>query len=169
MRFTIGRLMIVVAGAALVFFAGIEWRRLHGLAGVYRSRAAMHAAEEKSARASAAQFHARALAHDQGVANSEGGPRPNDFEVQQALTSLDFYVEGARKYNSSETEATAEKRIKKEIERVRRDLEGTAKTLHAWAQTSLRRAEYRAALKRKYERAGRYPWITVEPDGPEPD
>jgi hypothetical protein len=31
-----------------------------------------------------------------------------------------------------------------------------------------RRADYHAALRRKYERAARYPWLPVEPDPPEP-
>jgi hypothetical protein len=30
-------------------------------------------------------------------------------------------------------------------------------------------AEFEAALSRKYERAARSPWLTVEPDPPEPD
>jgi hypothetical protein len=30
-------------------------------------------------------------------------------------------------------------------------------------------AEYEAALRRKYERAARYPWLPVEPDPPEPE
>jgi hypothetical protein len=31
-----------------------------------------------------------------------------------------------------------------------------------------RKAHYRAALVRKYERAARFPWLPVEPDPPEP-
>jgi hypothetical protein len=31
-----------------------------------------------------------------------------------------------------------------------------------------KRATYHAALRRKYERAARYPWLPVEPDPPEP-
>ncbi len=31
-----------------------------------------------------------------------------------------------------------------------------------------RRADYHGAMRRKYERAARYPWLPVEPDPPEP-
>ena len=31
------------------------------------------------------------------------------------------------------------------------------------------RADHHAALRRKYERAARYPWMSVEPDPPEPE
>jgi hypothetical protein len=32
-----------------------------------------------------------------------------------------------------------------------------------------RRADYHGAMRRKYERAARYPWFWVEPDPPEPE
>ena len=32
-----------------------------------------------------------------------------------------------------------------------------------------RRADYHAAMRRKYERAAMYPWLAVEPDPPEPE
>jgi hypothetical protein len=32
-----------------------------------------------------------------------------------------------------------------------------------------RRADYQGAMRRKYERAARYPWFWVEPDPPEPE
>jgi hypothetical protein len=37
------------------------------------------------------------------------------------------------------------------------------------AARSRRLADHHAALKRKYERAARYPWLTIEPDPPEPE
>ena len=33
----------------------------------------------------------------------------------------------------------------------------------------LRRRDYHAAMKAKYERLARYPWLAVDPDPPEPD
>jgi len=36
------------------------------------------------------------------------------------------------------------------------------------ASVNQKTAEYRAALKRKYERAARFPWLPVEPDPPAP-
>ena len=44
----------------------------------------------------------------------------------------------------------------------------SAKDFREDAEQATRRAAYHASLKRKYERAARYPWLPVEPDPPPP-
>jgi hypothetical protein len=36
------------------------------------------------------------------------------------------------------------------------------------AKSCQKRSEYHAAMKRKYDRAARYPWLSVDPDAPQP-
>jgi hypothetical protein len=117
----------------------------------------------------ALRLNARADAYDQGVASFNGGPRPKGYEVRIALEMLDAHVDGIRKYNQSDTDATAERRIKNERERVRREMEQGANRLRRWEQAALRVADYHATMKRKYDRAARFPWLRVDPDPIKPE
>jgi hypothetical protein len=51
----------------------------------------------------------------------------------------------------------------------RKDLLESAEISERVAKHEGIRADYQAALKTKYERAARYPWLPVEPDPPEPE
>lgn len=168
LRFTIRGLMAIIAATALVVFAGIETWRLYRLAREYRSRASYHASQEMRLRAAATRYHVQAIAHDQGLASFQGGPRPHDHEVVQALELLSVYADDIRKFNRSDTQATAENRITRERERVRRQMAWMAETLHAWEESALGHAEYHAQIKQKYERAARFPWLATARDPPDP-
>lgn len=41
--------------------------------------------------------------------------------------------------------------------------------IEVFVHRSRRLAGYHATLRRKYERAARYPWLPIEPDPPEPE
>ena len=41
--------------------------------------------------------------------------------------------------------------------------------IRAWRMSQERRIAYHQAMKQKYERASRYPWLPVLPDPPEPE
>jgi type II secretory pathway component PulJ len=51
----------------------------------------------------------------------------------------------------------------------RQDLLESAEISEKVAKHEGTRADYQAALKTKYERAARFPWLPVEPDPPEPE
>ena len=51
----------------------------------------------------------------------------------------------------------------------RKDLLESAEISERVAKHEGTRADYQAALKTKYERAARYPWLPVEPDPPAPE
>jgi hypothetical protein len=104
-RFTLRRLMIVVAVAAVLMAASNGLARLRLLSSDYRARAEEHAGIEATLR--------RIIA-------SDGADTPVDISPGAGLRSRRF----------------------------------TARAV----------ADYEAALRRKYERAARYPWLRVKPD-----
>ena len=109
-RFTVRRLMIVVAVAAGLTAAWVGLARLRLLSSDYRAWAEQHAGIEEVLRR---------------IVSSDGANTPVDVSPGPGLRSRRFT---------------------------------------AWAV-----AEHEAALRRKYERAVRYPWLPVEPDPPAPE
>jgi hypothetical protein len=109
-RFTVRRLMIVVAVAAGLMAAWVGLARLRLLSSDYRARAEQHAGIEETLRR---------------IVASDGADAPVDISPGPGLRSRRF----------------------------------TARAV----------AEHEAALRRKYERAARYPWLPVEPDPLEPE
>ncbi len=108
-RFTVRRMMVIVAVSAALMGAGVGYVRLSRKAAGLRARAGEHAAMEQTLR---------------WMIATSGADAPVDISPGPGIRSKRF----------------------------------TARAV----------ADHVAALKAKYERAARFPWLHVEPDPPEP-
>lgn len=123
-RFTIRRMMLVIAAVAICTGVAVETRRLLRLSAGYAQSAATARAKESS------------------------------FQKKLEL-SLDYLKDNPTPHFAGISDS---------------GLYGifggadTQRTLHAYES----RFDYYRALRSKYERAARYPWLSVEPDRPAP-
>jgi hypothetical protein len=137
-RFTVRRIMIVVAIAAVALGANDLRRRW------YRFRA-LRSIHEWNGRACStmAERHASTAAN-------------NEREAERLRAALKSGHYGVR----SETELVAQ---------IASNTEAQAAIERAAERKNRARALFHDALRLKYERASRYPWISVGPDPPQPE
>jgi hypothetical protein len=109
------------------------------------------------------RFHALRSMHEwKGRACSTMAERPgstaadNEREAERLRAALSSGHYGVR----SETELVAQ---------IASNTEAQAAVERAAERKSRARARFHDALRLKYERASRYPWISVRPDPPEPE
>jgi hypothetical protein len=138
-RFTVRRLMIVV-----VIVAGLLWGlKMRRLSVSYSEQAATHASEQKF--------------WDSGVSLS-------NVEIARRTSHL---AELREKANRDRAEGFPE--VANNFERL---IELESHMLNYYLEDARIRKSHRdesARLNRKYYRAARYPWLSVEPDPPEPE
>jgi hypothetical protein len=147
MRFTVRRLMCVAALVAAMLAVGLEWTRLARKTAARRQYAASCAASEALARKFAVQYsqHAKAIKEELAKLRSHTFLDTTGIPArdQEALHQL-----AARRF--SET------------------WERTLSLTEDKVATYDRNAGFWGSMRRKYERAARWPWRVVEPDPPPP-
>ena len=141
-RLTVRWLMVAIAITALAL-GGIMMGRKRG---EYLQRARVFGMIEEEARALVEELHsekesAEILARFERQAIEEHRTEPDPF-LRPPIPLADLHPE---KY-----EAQAKEAIRETV-------------------SAQRMIEYASAMRRKYERAARYPWLPVAPDPPPPD
>lgn len=174
-RFTVRRMMLIVALAAATIFAVKEISRLRGVSAKYRDKAELCAmiqarylsvsklSEDSAIKyASQADEAAKRLDHviAKGIKPEYDMSNPVGVEVELLRSGIP----------QAETERyrSAVRRLESTI-RYAREAE---KRFRSAARSEALRfrpvVEYYTRLRLKYERAARYPWLAVEPDPPVP-
>jgi hypothetical protein len=133
--------MAVIAAIGLYLGAYINVPRLRKLIPIYRGRAESHAWLEQQARY---QLHdeSECLAFWSALAN----------ERQKKADTL-----GAPKPDGVESWAEL-------VSQAREQAAWHARLISSWDK----KAQYHARMRQKWQRSARYPWLSVEPDPPEP-
>jgi hypothetical protein len=147
-RFTVRRMMAAVVVVALLLWGGlVEIPRLRRLAGANRARAARHAYHELS-------FQRRLRRQEEGV------------RFWSALA-----VDRRKRAESSRSPAVPDG--PPDAVETWTELATQAKDQAAWHTVRVAeeaaRVPYYTRMKRKWERAARYPWLPVEPDPAPPE
>ncbi len=136
-RFTVQKLMLVVALAGLAMGGGIAAYRLWRLSSEYARKAQLYQASEANFRKLAA-FYLENAEHDGEAAAQVSAVETSD---EKLIRELDQHADQSKLWAARSRENAAE--------------------------CATMAVSY-AALSRKYERAARYPWLTVDPDPPPP-
>jgi hypothetical protein len=162
-RFTVRGLMVVVAVAALLIFAGLWSSRMARMARIYRAEATRHTLMQTTF-ARAKVFQERRLASLESDAGRKkeawaASVRREEERIQglprdskRRAAYEEVISENARIFEASQ------RRWAKFIDMQSSDLKHSDELI-----------EYHTFLVEKYERAARYPWLPVEPDPPEPE
>jgi hypothetical protein len=143
--------LIAAAVVGLIVSSGITWSRWSR----FRRRASDHALLERRA----------LLIADAGEGSAAGARRRAELERRMAAEEKRLPAAGA---------GGASRSVDPSPVRRAADRDGVARwdrTAAGWAEWSAghrARASYHARLRRKYERAARYPWLPVPADPPEP-
>ena len=137
-RLTVRRMMAVVVLVAVLMWGGQTWRRWQ----VYR-RSAMYYAQVELWSGQTVAWTDRQIAR----------ARRDNLELVGAAQHASKVFDGDREVTPAEFAASLEQGVAM--------LVANAARLRA-------QVAYFARMKRKYERAARYPWLPVEPDPPVP-
>jgi hypothetical protein len=135
---TVRRLMLVVALVGLFFAGGDRVATMSRLSGEYAGKAQRYMSLEAYYRQDAASLLGQAKSNEK-LASAN---RPVEDIGNEPLTHAS-----------------------KEVEK---DFAGQAGDDLGRAARAAAKADYYAALARKYDHAARYPWLPAEPDPPEP-
>jgi hypothetical protein len=160
-RFTIRRLMIVVAIAALLLSAGIGGHGLVRRSRHFHQRAADYAKSENA-------FLALAQLSERGV-----------VLMQDQAKRLSLYQSLLRHVSVSDRRLHPEVEVEDGIARLRNEIQKMVEQSQDRNQRNVESflrnapffrslASYHAQMKRKYQRAASRPWETVPPDPPPP-
>jgi hypothetical protein len=133
------RRMMIVVAIAAVALGANELRRRKDR---YDSLRSTHEWRGRSS-ISSAEFHASTAA-------------ANEREVERLRAAV------RSRNHASRPEAEA-------VAQITSNIEGAAAIERAAERQFRARARFHELLRKKYERAARYPWLVVEPDPPEPD
>lgn len=154
MRFRVRALMIAVAAVALVISLGFEVRRLLRLSNDYRMKENRAAGSEQHSRLEATNYAAGASRNEEIATNLEKCKPTGDEQLDTRLIPaiLKTPAESRTEYLKEFVQHYQER----------------ARLLRQSERFYVARANYWAGLRRKYERAARYPWLSVEPDSPPP-
>jgi hypothetical protein len=150
-RFTVRRMMVAVAIAGVVTGIAVLKKKRDG----FLERARFHAMVEQSGLEIAESFFAVAGAFREfadGAMPADSLPR---LVVHPTSRPDDEYVFIPQHDPPAETDSG--------------QLEQDGSGIAAIAFRNRENAAWHGALKRKYERAARYPWLPVAPDPPEPE
>jgi tetratricopeptide (TPR) repeat protein len=150
-RFTVRRIMAVVAVLALVLGVSVEAIRLKRQRDKFRSLAAGHGQQETFYR----QMEQSAIEMAQ-IEESSGESTTAFFESMRNPAQPRFGGPKAQEMRRRWAEFTEQQKDEAAKER-------------AQAAMYHESAKYHAALKQKYLRAAACPWRSIEPDGPPPD
>jgi hypothetical protein len=140
LRFTVRRLMLVVAIAGLIMGGGVSGHRMWELSRYYAGHAQSSKAQERYCRGSADLYMYAAQRTE---------------ETARLLTAVVSTRGLARK--SLRSEGYSDESV-----------QWRAVGLRKLAADRASKAVELGAQARKYDRAARYPWLPVEPDRPEP-
>lgn len=138
---TTRRWMIAVAAVALLVGSGIEGRRLYNLSKSYRARAIRAEQDEQRSRTYVKEYAQDCEEWSKRVRDTQ--LEIKEFAHRPEIVNLLLDT------------------LKGEEDLERHSLEYTEQFATI--------ADYFAALKRKYRRAARYPWLSVAPDPPFPN
>jgi hypothetical protein len=142
LRFTVRRMMVVVAIVAIALGGGLWGSKMIRLSRGYALDAQMNAGFENLWLQMAAQSVAQAEEMDKS-------PFDEPFNKEAPLL------------------------VRVIVKAKLGDFEASQRTLAAkfrgFAAREARKAAHHASLRRKYERASRYPWLSVEPNPPDPE
>jgi hypothetical protein len=148
-------MMMVVAVVALTIWCGIEVQRLFRFSNYYRMKESRAAATEQHWRQEAIAYASEAARNEEIAANLEQGKPTGDEQVDTRL--LPAILKGP-----------AESR-KEYLKDLVRNYQERARRLRRSERFAVAMTNYWNGLRRKRERAARYPWLSVEPDPPQPD
>jgi hypothetical protein len=172
---TTKRWMIAVAAVAVVFGGYRYAIELRARRAGYLARAAMHAKREAEGRLWFARVARLKAQPPRRPAPAEPPPSMTRTELRGAIDWVKGrpadpwrqQLEAAtyREDQEARERAVADSRRTIMAERERRAAESVQRAM----ESNRRLMEYHAALVRKYRRAARYPWLSVEPDPPGPE
>jgi tetratricopeptide (TPR) repeat protein len=156
-RFTVRRIMAVVAVLALVLGVSVEAIRLKRQRDKFRSLAAQYGQLEARSR----RLEQRSIETAQ-IGDSGGELAKKLNEIMSQSVSPRRGGQDAREMRRRRAEFTEQLKHTEQLKDV-------AAKVRAQAAMHHKRAEYHAALRRKYSAAAARPWRSIEPDGPPPD
>jgi hypothetical protein len=158
-RFRIRTLMIAVAVVGVTLVIAPEASRLWRLSGLYRNRASDFASSEKQVRGIARRFEALAQKALVQAKTYRSGRVPDDEDPDTKKTLQDFR-EAMKTMDATSAEDPLDVGAGLMDEAVEQYTEEVKNCDMA--------ATYFGNMRRKYERAARYPWLSVPPDPPQP-
>jgi hypothetical protein len=141
--FTVRRLMITVAGVAVLLAVGLEAARLARISAARRRYATSCAASESLSRKRALQFSQQARAVRDEL---------DSIRSRHVMTRNEGGLPGA-----------AREAVNRSFDQLWVALELKYRDT---AARYVRNADYSATIRRKYTRAARSPWLSLEPDPP---